>query len=385
MALHIPQEFADKIRFLCKSIPKHEWSGVLFYEIEGTIKDVEKMKITLKDILLMNKGTATFTSFDWDEDVVNYQMDNPEAMEWKIGHIHSHNTMNVFFSGTDWEELNDNCPQHNLYLSVIVNNYLDIAAKVAFTAESQVFICKDENGKDYTLKLSNADIKPMMFVYDCETFLPEKEVKVSDSFADRYKAIEKKAAIEAERKAEEARKKAAEDAAKAVKNPVVKGDFWGDGMSSKSKFPDYNPKSKGHQSKSLSQYIEESYAEEIDDDDVTNFTQQTIEQEFATYVLRLGNDELEDDELVDALEDIEASNLNALSLSASILQSYGAYYERFFDRYSRYQGDKAFMEVLEEVISIYEGFEDDYKFLDPVVRGLKELGIKFENFQKEQV
>lgn len=50
---------------------------------------------------------------------------NEHLEECRIGHIHSHNTMGVFFSGTDWGELEDNAPNHNYYLSLIVNNFMD--------------------------------------------------------------------------------------------------------------------------------------------------------------------------------------------------------------------------------------------------------------------
>lgn len=377
IALEIPQEMIDKIKFLCKSIPKLEWSGVLFYEVEGSIRDTSNMKIILRDILLMDRGSAAYTSFDWDEDVVTFQMDNPHVMDWKIGHIHSHNTMNVFFSGTDWSELNDNCTAHNFYLSVIVNNYLDVAAKIAFTAESQKFVCKDENGKDYTLTLSNANINPKMFVYDCDVSMPPNNLQVSDDFVSRYKAVEEKvAAAEAERA--KLKKQAEEKAKKMGGGKVV----YEGGYPKKSPFPDYNPR---HKKKTMDELmyeeLEREMAEDLSPDD---FTMQTIEQEFATYVLRLGNDELEEDELVDALEDIEASNLNAQSLTASILQSYGAYYERFFEKIRKYHGDEAFVDVLEEVIDIFEAYSKDYAFLDPLITGLKEMGIKFENFRKAQ-
>lgn len=382
IAVEIPQDMVDKIKYLCKSIPKVEWSGVLFYEVIGSIKDTANMKIILKDILMMDIGTSGYTSFEWDEDVVNYQMDNPEAMEWKIGHIHSHNTMNVFFSGTDWSELNDNCPNHNFYLSVIVNNYLDVTAKIAFTAESQKFICKDENGKDYTLTITNTDIKPVMLVYDCEISMPVKEVVVPEAFAGRIGVVEEKikAIKEKERLAEEKRK------AEAAKNNSGKGKTYYDGFkegNKKSPFPDYTPKQQrgGSMEDAMMKEFMDEMGEDFDDEQQT---MQTIEQEFATYVIRLGNDELPDDELVDALEDVEGSNLNPQSFAASIMQSYGAYYERFFDKLKKYHGDEAFMEVLEEVIDIYSEFERDYPFLTPIVESLKELGIKFENFTKEQ-
>jgi hypothetical protein len=38
----------------------------------------------------MHKGSAGYTEYDYDEEVVGFRMDNPESLKWKIGHIHSH-------------------------------------------------------------------------------------------------------------------------------------------------------------------------------------------------------------------------------------------------------------------------------------------------------
>lgn len=359
------------------------------------MKKPKDMVITLHDILLMDKGTAAYTEFNWDEDVVMYQMEHPELMDMTIGHIHSHNTMSVFFSSTDHSELNDNCPLHNFYLSVIVNNFMDIEAKIAFTAQSQNFVCKDETGKDYTLAIKGEEIKPMMFIYDCEIEKPYQEITVPDFFTERYKQIEERHKI-AEEKAKKAKeeedKKKSKDAKNTntyhPKNQVVQGDFFrGGSLIQKSSFPDYDPKNKNHSGiGGMNQALAEQFEQETDDETFmeADYTKQTIEQEFATYVLRLGN-ALEDDELVDALEDIEQSQLNTNAIARSILESYGAYYATFFDRLTKYQGDQAFLEVLEELVEIYTEFQKDYPFLEPIIICLKELGIKFENFTKEEV
>ena len=85
----------NQIKWLCKHIAKVEWSGVLFYSVVGSIKDPENMQITIEDILPMNKGTQAYTEYSFDERVLNHMMDTPGADDWKMGHIHSHNTMNV--------------------------------------------------------------------------------------------------------------------------------------------------------------------------------------------------------------------------------------------------------------------------------------------------
>ncbi len=98
----MPKHILHKIQFLCKSIPKVEWSGALFYSIEGSIKNPATFKITLEDILPLDMGTAAYTTYQLDDRFIDYlEEDWDVRTTWKVGHIHSHNVMRVFFSGTD--------------------------------------------------------------------------------------------------------------------------------------------------------------------------------------------------------------------------------------------------------------------------------------------
>ncbi len=369
VAVHIPDEVRDKIKFLCKSIAKDEWSGVLFYEVEGDIDDTDTMKITLKDIFLMDKGTKAYTSFDWDEDIVNYQMDNPEAMDWTIGHIHSHNTMDVFFSGTDWSELNDNCPLHNFYLSVIVNNYLDVKAKIAFTAESpnSGFTAKNKEGKDYNFEVTGLKTNTKMLVYDCEIHMAKDNIIVPETFAKRVTFIETK-------KERDAKAKELKDKKEAIKNPVVKyGETYDlrNKKNGKEPFPNY-------EGKTHEKSIAETFSDRENDLEEDDFNFQTLEADFITFVLRLGNKVKEDDELEDALVDIENSKMSMNAYKASIIESYPALYDKFFDEYPSYQGDQAFLDTLEDCIDILEAQEASYPFLTKIITALDNLRIKYE-------
>ena len=191
----MPDRILNQIQWLCKEIPKVEWSGILFYSIEGTIREPEKMVLTLKDILPMQKGTASYTEYSFDERVIDYRMENEEADEWKVAHIHSHNTMGVFFSGTDWEELEDNAPNHNIYLSLIVNNFMDFCAKVAFIAEVKEskefeFISQDENGEKYVYSTAQYEVDEAKIVtYDCEIISSNVSITVEEDFSNRVAEI----------------------------------------------------------------------------------------------------------------------------------------------------------------------------------------------------
>jgi len=191
------QAILDKIQHLCQKINKVEWSGVLFYSIQGSIKKPKTFKIILEEILPMDRGSASYTSYKLDDRFVDYLMEDPETrMDWKVGQIHSHHNMGVFFSGTDMSELNDNCPQHNFYLSLIVNNYNDFMAKVAVLGEATVskknvpFIARDENGEKYTMQtLDFNHTEERMYVYDCVIDSPIKEVIVPEDFSKKVEDL----------------------------------------------------------------------------------------------------------------------------------------------------------------------------------------------------
>lgn len=193
------EEILNKIKYLCKNIPKVEWSGALFYSVEGSIKQPETFKIILEDILPLDMGTQAYTTYELDDRYLDYMMDDIETRgQWTVGHIHSHNTMAVFFSGTDMDELNDNAPNHNYYLSLIVNNFMDFTAKVAFTASIDKVVknvpykALDDNGKEYIVSKTDLTYKKTkLFTYDCEIISPKEEVHVEDIFNSRVVEIMK--------------------------------------------------------------------------------------------------------------------------------------------------------------------------------------------------
>lgn len=196
----MPDDFLAKIKELCRVISAVEWSGILLYETVGSIQDISTMEIHLKDVILMDKGSKAYTEYTFTEKKrdqsgytdrhIEYTEEVEDAVFWQIGHIHSHNTMNVFFSGTDMDELKDNADSHNFYLSLIVNNALDFEAKIAFMAKVKMtidaeFMALDENGIPYL-----HSTKPMivtsskMIVYD--TYVESsKGIETEESFFQR--------------------------------------------------------------------------------------------------------------------------------------------------------------------------------------------------------
>lgn len=193
----MPIEVLHQIQYLCKKISKVEWSGALFYTTEGSIEKPESFKITLKTILPLDMGTSAYTEYNLDERFMDFiEEDFEERCTWKLGHIHSHNSMAVFFSGTDMAELNDNAPAHNFYLSLIVNNAMDFLAKVAFIGEAKKdikqvpYTAKNVQGHDYVIEKQDFEVNTQkLFIYDCEMYTPLIQESVSEPFAAQVAKI----------------------------------------------------------------------------------------------------------------------------------------------------------------------------------------------------
>ena len=117
----IPVEVERKIRWMCQHISTIEWSGTLFYELEGKYED-DTLVIKCVDFFPMDIGSAAYTEFDMSPDVIGYMTDNPDLLNCQIGLIHSHNNMATFFSGTDTATLLEEGKDRNHFVSLIVNN-----------------------------------------------------------------------------------------------------------------------------------------------------------------------------------------------------------------------------------------------------------------------
>lgn len=74
-----------KIRFLCDNINTVEWSGCMFYDIQGSINDPSNIKITVLDLIPLDRGTTGFTEYTFDHRVMEYMMEK-DYFHLKIGH-----------------------------------------------------------------------------------------------------------------------------------------------------------------------------------------------------------------------------------------------------------------------------------------------------------
>lgn len=183
-----------KINELCSRISEVEWSGILFYTMTGELHR-GTAKIYLKDILPMDKGTAGYTEFKSDERFAEFMSDRMDelgegVLKWKHGLIHSHNSMDVFFSGTDQDELYGDCDNYAQYLSFICNNRMEFVAKVAqyVKAEKEFksvpFYAKNSSGKNVVVKREPIKITSSFILdYDCEIEAPKSSQSKDTTFS----------------------------------------------------------------------------------------------------------------------------------------------------------------------------------------------------------
>lgn len=147
--LEINRNVMDTINLMHHITPRAtEWSGVIFYKINGSYADLESLTLEVVDLVPMDIGTSTYTEAVWDfskdatfaEKFTYWVLEAEERGEdpCEMGCIHTHHTMSAFFSGTDTDDLHENAEKTRAYLSLIVNYEMDFnkwVAKVAILAE----------------------------------------------------------------------------------------------------------------------------------------------------------------------------------------------------------------------------------------------------------
>jgi hypothetical protein len=186
--LLISNKVYEQIKLLCSEIPDVEWSGVLFHSSKGFIDRPESFELKAEYILPMDKGTSGYTSYEFNEDYINAITEKPELLNYSISHVHSHNLMSVFFSGTDNEELQENAPNYDYYLSLIVNNKMEMTARVAFMGKikPKEFIFKGKNGKMKKILSSEEEV---VFYYNMDIEVLYSE-EIDEFFVNQVNRIQ---------------------------------------------------------------------------------------------------------------------------------------------------------------------------------------------------
>lgn len=199
--------FLAEVSYLHKNVKANtEWSAILLYSNkQGSIDDANNWVISVDGCILMDIGNSSYTEYDMeagDDFATDKWMDHLEA-GGKIGHLHTHHSMTTFFSGVDTQELHDNAPNHNYYLSLIVN-YRDInawCAKVAVCGTEETTgtmeTTKSWRGAKGLMSKKEvetlADTKEMLYLMEC-TLVPQSDTHVPEGLQSRIDAIVKKKA-----------------------------------------------------------------------------------------------------------------------------------------------------------------------------------------------
>lgn len=119
--LKISDKLEKKIRVLCNKFPSTEWSGILFYTYNGSFLD-NNISFVAEDLLFMDTGYSATTEFYLDEANIGSYIIDHDLFGCQCGLIHSHHSMQAFFSGQDNAMLEQEGSSRNHFLSLVVNN-----------------------------------------------------------------------------------------------------------------------------------------------------------------------------------------------------------------------------------------------------------------------
>lgn len=120
-------------KYLCKQLPRNEWSGPIFFTVE---KQGNTVTMTAKDIFLENIGSAGSTEFRPNSNQFFDYMLAKGYVGYQWGLIHSHNAMDTFFSGVDVRTLEEQGKENDTFLSVVTNNKSEYIAKITIRAKT---------------------------------------------------------------------------------------------------------------------------------------------------------------------------------------------------------------------------------------------------------
>ena len=173
--LVIPEEVEAKIRHLCNRVHDVEWSGTLFYKVEGSLDD-GTFKATCVDLFVMDIGTGAATMFKDNEDIIAYRLAHRDTLLVPgiyEGLIHSHNNMAAFFSGTDEDTLVSEGTDIHHFLSLVVCNagkyVARITRKVKTIVEAEALITYNK-----TIQYSTYEDKVVVLANEAPTQTTQK-------------------------------------------------------------------------------------------------------------------------------------------------------------------------------------------------------------------
>jgi hypothetical protein len=389
----MPVEVFHQIQYLCKNIPKVEWSGALFYTTEGSIEKPGTFKITLKTILPLDMGNSTYTEYHLDDRFIDFiEEDFEERCTWKLGHIHSHNVMGVFFSPTDMAELNDNAPAHNFYLSLIVNNYMDFIAKVAFIGEAKKdikqvpYTAKNVDGHDYIIEKQDFEVNTRkLFIYDCEIDAPKTTILVTDQFSAQVAKIMEPKPVKTPASNVQSRFPAPADKLK-------QGQGWQRGQQKSRQFKTQEEREMESWNKSFKTPKKEKNL--FDDWDVPwnvpgnlidDLEEQDLEEkaiyDFCKSLFHFTNGPIDDFEtLEDVLEVVADFNLSPSELAKAVINDYAKTFNQHFPN----ANSRGFIEKTYEAIDVLNDLKILYPEIGLSIKTIEAMIFKFMENEAEK-
>lgn len=198
--LIISEKVKSEIKYLNTKSPDKEWSGVLFYTLEGSLNNPKTIIMYAQGILPKDIGTAASTKYEYGEDVTQYLMMKAEEFgiefeeivtKWKIAHHHSHCNGGVTPSIVDKEEIEDNIKNHVAYLTTITNNNLNISCFLSVYTKSETKVNFEDFNGDILTKTTDED---SIIKFECEVEW-ENNIIIDDWFKERVKELEDKSKI----------------------------------------------------------------------------------------------------------------------------------------------------------------------------------------------
>ena len=173
MQLNISQVILNKLNYFLRRFSSKEWSGPAWYALNKKGEHGFPKVFELVDFHPLDLGSSAST--EWDADALakivkkKYEK-NEKYKSCFIGLVHSHHSMDAYFSGTDEDTLEEMAPNTGFYPSLVVST---------------------KAGKEYAFAISYLDQYQKETIVHGEIALPKpKEAKQWVEIADK---IEKEA------------------------------------------------------------------------------------------------------------------------------------------------------------------------------------------------
>lgn len=151
MKLLITNKFQEFVNMFHRIVGKTEWSGTLFYKIEGELLTPD-CKFIPQYIYPMDVGTSASTKFEYSNEILNAYDIFPDAEDCKEGLVHTHHSMGASFSNVDQSEIIENAENYDVYLSLVVDFQIRYVAKVAIKPD-QVTATLTRNGSNISFNI----------------------------------------------------------------------------------------------------------------------------------------------------------------------------------------------------------------------------------------